>query len=325
MTANDQKRQRIFGRFSSNFSIVKREHLLLKEKQFPPGFENAVICPLCMRLFNSQTLDQNHINPLTLEDVPPKSFGGKAKILTCKKCNNTSGHKLDANLHLNFEQRPFFRMELNSEYKFRNMILKNSKEAIRVSGKVIHFKDRGLYFKLNLNNNDWRYKKFVSIMNSGGDHEGLLDFTSPSALSVETALLRIAYLTCFEKFGHAFVLNPAYDAIRHQIANPDEEILPIRGMGNPEGNTYPSGIYIIREPENIRGLIVVFPLTSNKETILFPVILPSPFLEAKKFYADLKEYASEVARFRGLDKFTDLDFVSDQFCFEILNMFRICE
>lgn len=37
-------------------------------------------------------------NPLTLEDAPPKSLGGKAHVLTCKECNNKAGQKIDYHL-----------------------------------------------------------------------------------------------------------------------------------------------------------------------------------------------------------------------------------
>src|SRR5690625_8043612 len=35
---------------------------------------------------------------LTLEDMPPKSLGGKPSALTCTSCNNKSGHERDARL-----------------------------------------------------------------------------------------------------------------------------------------------------------------------------------------------------------------------------------
>jgi hypothetical protein len=33
---------------------------------------------------------------LTLEHVPPEAVGGRGILLTCKSCNNTAGHTVDA-------------------------------------------------------------------------------------------------------------------------------------------------------------------------------------------------------------------------------------
>jgi hypothetical protein len=51
-----------------------------------------------LRQFSHEYLNYNKPNHLTLEDIPPRSLGGKPIILTCKSCNNTIGHKIDYHL-----------------------------------------------------------------------------------------------------------------------------------------------------------------------------------------------------------------------------------
>jgi hypothetical protein len=88
------KKEKIFKLFSQNLEWVK-EHPSIR---FKPDFSNGYICPLCFETFFEKDLDATLENYLTLEDIPPKSLGGKPLALTCKKCNSRSGHELDVHL-----------------------------------------------------------------------------------------------------------------------------------------------------------------------------------------------------------------------------------
>ena len=84
--SNRQKREKIFKLFSQNLEWVK-DHPAIS---FIPDFSSGYICPLCFDVFFEKDLDKISTNPLTLEDIPPASLGGKPKTLTCKKCNSRS-------------------------------------------------------------------------------------------------------------------------------------------------------------------------------------------------------------------------------------------
>src|SRR5581483_11566139 len=49
------------------------------------------LCPLCLKWFAS-------VEDVSLEHAPPESVGGREVALTCKPCNNTAGHTIDAEL-----------------------------------------------------------------------------------------------------------------------------------------------------------------------------------------------------------------------------------
>lgn len=53
----------------------------------------AYVCPLCDVPFERPAVDSGE---LTEEHVPPSSFGGRALVLSCARCNNAAGTKLDA-------------------------------------------------------------------------------------------------------------------------------------------------------------------------------------------------------------------------------------
>jgi hypothetical protein len=57
--------------------------------QAAPKYRGAgYACPLCLRLSRSPAT-------FTLEDVPPRSVGGRPLLLTCEGCNSLSGHTCD--------------------------------------------------------------------------------------------------------------------------------------------------------------------------------------------------------------------------------------
>ena len=91
---NNSRKKAIFKIFSQNLEWIKEEPKI----EFRPDFSNGYLCPLCFNIFFEKDLDSNLKNFLTLEDIPPKSLGGKPRALTCKDCNSTSGHELDVHL-----------------------------------------------------------------------------------------------------------------------------------------------------------------------------------------------------------------------------------
>jgi hypothetical protein len=116
MAKNEQKRQKLFPLYLTNIKLITNR------LGWKLGFENEsgkfvkveepYICPICNQIFSSELLIQtdDNLNPLTLEDVPPKKLGGKPILLTCKNCNNEiGGKKLDSKLIWNLEMEPYYK------------------------------------------------------------------------------------------------------------------------------------------------------------------------------------------------------------------------
>jgi HNH endonuclease len=66
------------------------------EDAFPTG-EDCYICPLCFDVM--LTVEEFETKELTIEHVPPKALGGSELVLTCRKCNNDTDGKFDAEAH----------------------------------------------------------------------------------------------------------------------------------------------------------------------------------------------------------------------------------
>ena len=112
MSKNDDKRREIFNLYSQQWELLKNHNLLIGINQ---KYVGNYVCPICLRHFSPKDLDQSLPNPLTLEDAPPKSLGGKANTLTCKVCNNTTGSKIDSHLSVRLNELDQKRFLPNTE------------------------------------------------------------------------------------------------------------------------------------------------------------------------------------------------------------------
>ena len=81
MTARRDKSNRLFHELAADFGVNR------------PGSSNTVCCPLCLREFTLDTIEQ-----LSIEHSVPSMLGGQSRTLTCLSCNNSQGTKLDSHL-----------------------------------------------------------------------------------------------------------------------------------------------------------------------------------------------------------------------------------
>jgi hypothetical protein len=78
--------------------------------------DDIYVCPLCLEIdyeqrsgrFTCHTDAAIEDRSLTVEHVPPESLGGGPLLLTCKDCNNTAGHELDADARKRENSRDAF-------------------------------------------------------------------------------------------------------------------------------------------------------------------------------------------------------------------------
>src|ERR1044072_7673073 len=96
MAEPNPKRLALFRKYSANLALLKENGFL---SHITPKYDRTYICPICLRHFSEEeALNTEAENYLTFEDVPPVSLGGKANVLTCRKCNNTCGTEIDVHL-----------------------------------------------------------------------------------------------------------------------------------------------------------------------------------------------------------------------------------
>lgn len=296
MSKSRNKKIKIFNLFSQNLDWVKEYPSI----SFKPDFSNGYICPLCFNVFFEKDLDSSLPNYLTLEDIPPKSLGGKPIALTCKTCNSKCGHDLDAHLLKN--------LLLNDA----KMFLPNSKNDVsfELNGNIINGifkvdKEGKIIFDLQPNrSNPNQAKKFINqIVPKRTFYDPFINreeffninnYRTPTfnmklkenfnEKRAEVALLRIAYLLAFATLGNAFLINGGLFKVREQILNPDKEILPKVFWLNINFPKENEGINIITLPKELQSFLVVFSLKTASRYRQFAIVLPGPSKPSTEIY-----------------------------------------
>jgi len=308
------KKYKLFELFSKNLEFVK-EHPKVK---FKPDFKNGYICPLCFNVFFEKDLSSEQPNYLTLEDIPPKSLGGKVRALTCKKCNSISGHKLDNHL-----------LKRLTEIDFHSFLPKSKTETTfelngnKVNGNV-QIDETGT-FRIDLQtkrSNPIESKQFISDLLPPRTFYSPLhqllntDFTEPEYKTetfsfkkdeksnerrAEIALLRVAYLFAFSLLGNGFFINGYIHKIREQILNPDKKILPRVFWIKYEFPENMIGVNIIKKPKELRSFLIIFNLTTKSVTRQFAICLPGLSEPGLKIYNNLEKMLCTGNGFRDIE------------------------
>ncbi|MBN8678942.1 MAG: hypothetical protein J0M29_12010 [Chitinophagales bacterium] len=302
----EEQRAKVFGVFSRNLEFVKRNlHQFEAEIRIEPDVPNSYVCPLCFGLFEKKALFQTDPNPLTVEHVPPQKLGGTPLVLTCKNCNSTAGHLLDAPLlsimevedFKNFLPNSMARVTFSKDGREMNGTISiddSAKWVIELSSKISNPK-HAEYFLNKMKRPRYEVMSYEDLMNyKPGSDSVKLNFRMTVEKEhllrrAEVALLRIAYLLAFGTFGHGFLIHPGLYAIREQFKKPEEEILrKVFWLRYDFPDNY-LGINIIRAPKQMLGFLVVFKLKTKSQSRNFGIVLPGPSEPGLKVYDFLND------------------------------------
>jgi hypothetical protein len=309
----------LFDKYSANWKLVKSfyDYGGLNSELLKKG--SLVCCPLCMKFFERSALNQQLKNALTLEHVPPEKLGGKPKILLCKICNSGTGHDVDVNLMDYLKVAPFNNRENQSTVTLQNTILKAGE--FEVKGKFTFKRETENSFSYVLHADDDYRKGRQKVIESASEMQIIYKpHETPSRQLVHIALLKIAYLLSFAKFGHSFSANPNYDLIRKQILNPNDNVLPTRGVLETKTIPRHTGFHIVEQPIEIRGMLVVFDMEYNGKVIRNGVLLNPPGVKDFDYYLQLKKYEGmKKIQIESAEQFSEVDFLGDkQYAFSYL-------
>lgn len=324
MSANNtHKRKKIFDIFSKNMSIIKSH----PDIRFSPDFENGYVCPLCFDPFFENDLNLKSKNPLTLEDVPPKSLGGNPKILTCKDCNSKSGHLLDNHLLQRLKEQDAKEFLPNTEYK--TTFSRNGNQA---NGIVKIDKDGKIVFDIQpQRSNPKSTNRFmkdvfpaIKFYNPLLNNENQIEPYRTNEFSIkfpvnsnerrsEVALLRIGYLLAYSIFGSAFLINGALYKVREQILNPDKDVLPKVFWIRYDFPNEMLGMNIIKSPKELMCFVAIFNLSTESKVRQFAVALPGPSAPGIKIYENIEKILCTGDGFRHIEieHIPDIDFVKN--------------
>lgn len=128
-------------------------------------------------------------------------------------------------------------------------------------------------------------------------------------IKIQIALLRIAYLLAFEKFGYGYIMNASLNQVREQILQPSKVLMDNFGIVNVNISDDHEGIFLVAEPKDMFGILVAYNLIHGAHKTKAFVILPLP--NSSNLYASLqKRYTGENLNIK-LSKIMNLPFLTD--------------
>ncbi|WP_421763116.1 HNH endonuclease [Ekhidna sp.] len=289
----DKKRLEIFNTYSENFlacsNIFDIQVGKIQGGKINIEKEFFYICPTCKGIHDENSLDLNFPNHLSLEHVPPKSMGGKATILTCKKCNNTSGSDLDIHLTRNLNIKRLtdgsgIPIDSILDLGFAKFKVDLKFDKQKTTWNFQHRNNPFLESKLSELQNSWDGLKF-NVNISGGNPDRII-----------LAHVRIAYLKLFEILGYPYIFTPSGQFIIKQIHSKKEVKNNTLVFKDPRISDK-EGIHLVSDSnKNWFGVLVVYNLLDKKSGIRehFGVVLPGPFVENLEHFQNIQKTTIDI-------------------------------
>lgn len=266
MGKGEDKRRLLFDRYSNQLKSLKELNLL----DFDLKFTNTFTCPVYFEQFNETDLDTSKENFLTLEDAPPKSLGGKANTLTCKKCNNSFGHEIDFHLVEKLNELDIYSFQPKSGSK---AFLTH--KGVKVHG-IVKVDDQGNITVTHLKkvNNPNLLDEYINTTGKGDTTTIQFPVSRVDFKKFEVALLKTAYILAFEQYGYPLILSKAFDIVREQLNNPTQDIYPTGFWTRQDAfNELNTGVHLVKT-SGLEGFQAIFLLKTKSRTTGFGVYLP---------------------------------------------------
>ena len=260
MSKKEDKRKAIFEKYRRNLN-------LLIDNGFITAQKDVYLCPICLRPHK----DIYETDPLTLEDAPPKSLGGKANTLTCKSCNSKAGHQIDNHLIERLREIDSANFLPSTEtlvkLKFNGDTLQG-RVSVAADGTIT------MYHATKTNNPQ---KLDAAMKQLTGGMAVDIDFLKSRVIpeKLEYALLKTGYIMMFERFGYSLILDKCFDLVRQQLRNPEQRIYPEGFWFSPPYPKTMTGVYFICD-SGLESLLALFNVDTGNTERMFGTILSLP-------------------------------------------------
>lgn len=235
---------------------------------------DSYMCPLCLKVFSRAQIEQ-----LSIEHVPPGSLGGSPLVITCRKCNNESGYKLDAHAAHYNDVLKLFSGKSGHFQPVRLSVGDAQVNALGSFGGGIV-----LFNSPDKNKPGSKERLAEAFCNLRDPYNFIISYKPRAPISpfrANLSWLRAGYLAAFALFGYAFISRNIFDPIREQLEMPEEEALTHVGITIPKETGPDMALLVVNKPEWLRSLAV-----KMKRKIVF---LPL-FDDLSCIYPTLREY-----------------------------------
>lgn len=254
----------IFDKYRNNLN------LLIDSSLIPDKYHNSknyYVCPICINKFDENEGETQ----LTLEDAPQKSIGGSKNTLTCKKCNNEAGFKIDHHLVNRLNDLD------NSKFLPNTEILVKTNIDGEIFNAKLKIDDEGVMtiFHSKKNNNPKVLEENIVELKKGKIVD--FNFITKNIIpdNLEYAVLKSAYIILFQHTGYKIILSDDYDIIRNQILNPENRLIPDNFFFFSQKPFMKDGVHFVCE-KGLEIIVIIFTAHTNKSSRNFCVFLPLP-------------------------------------------------
>ena len=230
---------------------------------------------------------RSDVRSLTKEHVLSKSLGGRAITLTCKSCNNASGHKVQNHLKTLFKMNERFRGDGDLGGRFTIFgetvpvgvqVRPSTGFALTVRGGSPHTIgaiDRGFQSQQS---GKWSLE--VNVPYSPG--------------KASAAIARAAYLAAFHQRGYGYILSEPVNILRQEIvlamdSHSDRLCLLTGKLGpapDPNGNEPEAVIIPVVLEDQYKFLVAIMKFQQNRNYWMF-CGLPVEGQRTESMFADL--------------------------------------
>jgi len=273
--------RRLFSRLSEDLATVAAEY---------SGF---VACPLCLRLFPGDAIDLEDPE-LTEEHIIPGELGGTITTLTCKRCNNTHGSKIDAHLIQMLRSRDSFAGLSNRPFRGRieigGLTVPTDIDWKASVGEMTTFSLR--QFKPSVHEAIQNQMRDGSVKTINVSIS--FDYI-PGRTNI--ALLRIAYLAMFREIGYGYILSPAASVIREVIGSFEKcpiEVGQFVGRIGIESASISEPLHFLKIKGGIAIMVIMTLVTETKR--YYAAFMPSPDLPSEAVITTLCDAAKSMTR-----------------------------
>jgi HNH endonuclease len=202
MAVGQRKKRDWFERGAAAYAAVRAERH--GEPIYP--------CPTCFTPF---TVDAVADGRLSSEHVPPESVGGHDLVLTCKRCNNSAGTKLDADAAV----KELVRSAIAGTHEHRERV-KAAIGDLCVNAEVHLSGGRYSLVVPHHVNKPSTAENVKAVARPGTSIT--VQYRRFSELGAKISWFRAGYLALFAAAGYRFALDPAIEIVRRQILECDE-------------------------------------------------------------------------------------------------------
>ncbi|MFJ2256866.1 hypothetical protein ACIOKD_00750 [Streptomyces sp. NPDC087844] len=230
-----------------------------------PAGQNFYACPCCLMAYPREAVQADL---LTVEDVPPKSVGGRPLLLTCKQCNNTAGSVFDSHAATRAETEDFMRGRITG----RPLPMTSHVDGIPLRGTA-RWTDSGVQIFGIPKQNDPKVQAahfealdaYVESGNPQPNHSFTIH-TRFDETRARISWIRAAYLAAFAALGWSYIFRGVMDPYRKQLQQPDVSVVPTHILRDPNASPERRRLLLVDRPDELRSVAVVM----GEHTVFLP-------------------------------------------------------